>query len=279
MKSYVRVSLMFLLTLAFNLNSSFAETDMESLQEAIKTVRRIKNDIKNAGRVFGVNPEIVAGAILSEHALNVDWQDRWQDRAIRNSWSRTLLTLPSNYKLAQLLQSDSVVNNCSNMSRAFNYWYCVIRTRYALSFLLPTNQNYKNFTNEYFNPNGIGTTFGLGQLSPLRALMVTDIVADRTNIPEIDFLDGPSRTQLYNDLMNPSKVVYYTAATLAQAAAIYRNHGFEVVDDLGVMVTLYNIGNERFHADKRRREGGNPRPNYMGRWAEANIGIIQDSLR
>lgn len=260
-------------------NFGYSDFSAESLQEAVTSVRRIKNDIKNAGRVFGVEPEIIAGAILAEHALNVDWKDRWQNRAVRNEWSRRLITQSTNQRLVNFLTSDNVVNNCSDKGRAYRYWYCVIKSRYALSFLIPTNSNYKRFTNEYFNPNGIGTTFGLGQLSPLRALMVTDVVSSRTNIPMIDFTSSRSRDQLYNDLLNPSRVVYYIAGTMRQAAEIYRAYGFEVSGDMGVLVTLYNIGNEEFHASKRRREGGRPRANSMGEWAEDNIELIRNSIR
>jgi hypothetical protein len=260
-------------------NTAFADTDTESLNEAIVTIGRIKNDLRNAARTFAIPPTFVAGAILAEHALNVDWRDRWQNRVIRNDWSRNLFTRGSNAALVDLLQSERVRNNCNNLERSYNFWYCVIRTRYALSFIIPTNENYKRFTNEYFNPNNIGSTFGLGQLSPLRAMMVSDLVASRTNIPEIDFTDDNSRYQLYNDLMNPSRVVYYVAATIAQAIAIYRSYGFEIGDDLGVAVTLYNIGNESFHAQSRQREGGNPEPNSMGRWAEANINLIEAAIR
>lgn len=260
-------------------STSFSDVNQDSLQQAIETVGSVKNEIKTAGRIFGVNPEFIAGAIIAEHALNVNWVDDWQNRAVRNEWTRRLLTRPSNSRLVEFLRSENIVENCSGIPRAYNFWYCVMRRRYALSAIIPTNGTYRRFTNEYFNPNNIGTTFGLGQLSPLRALMVTDIVANRTNIPEIDFTSESSRSQLYSDLLNPSRVVYYIAATMSQAIEIYGAYGFNVSNDMGVVVTLYNIGNEAFHANNRRREGGEPSPNNMGRWAEANIAIIRNSIR
>ena len=281
----MKTTLIVLAIVLFGANTTFADFNAHSMNQAIQSVKRIKSDIKRAAKTFGLPAEYVAGAIIAEHALNVDWRDQWQNKAIQTEWRRRLLLRSTNALLVELLESEKVRTNCTGEARAYNYWYCVIKQRYNISRSVPSTRQYKKFTNEYFNPNvavgqKLGTTFGLGQLSPLRAMMVSDLVASRTSIPEIDFTDEQSRSQLYSDLLNPKRVVYYIAATMYQAIEIYNAYGFSnVASDMGVVITLYNIGNERRHALDRRSEGGAPQSNVMGRWAVDNIDIIRASLQ
>lgn len=259
--------------------SSWAGFNQNSLNEAVISVSRVKSHIRRAANAFGIPAEFIAGAILSEHAYNVNWQDAYQNARIRSGWQRRLLTGPSNRRVLALIDRSDIEAACSTERSNYNYWYCVMRTETGASWHWPPAWRYKSFVDDYFNPDALGATFGLGQLSPLRAMMVSDRVAARTNIPEINFRNEASRSQMYSDLLNPQRVVYYVAATISLAIQIYGAYGFDISDDLGVAVTLYNIGNEHRNALDRRREGGSPQPNQLGRWAEANIELIENALR
>src|SRR5690606_38019488 len=85
----------------------------------------------------------------------------------------------NNVDLAWVL-SFSEFDRCEQKSSQYDYWICA-QSVWNSKFRGKTLPNGQPMPNEsmrtlFFNPVGTGHTYGLGQLDPLRALMVSDLV-------------------------------------------------------------------------------------------------------
>ena len=67
------------------------------------------------------------------------------------------------------------------------------------------------FDRVFFQPFFAGQTFGLGQLSPVAALMVTDVVHGQAGLPLLDIDDAPAGLQA---VMDPDMSLNYMAAII-----------------------------------------------------------------
>ena len=63
----------------------------------------------------------------------------------------------------------------------------------------------------FFRPAYAGQTFGFGQLSPVAALMVTDVVHAKSGLP---LLSIGNASQVYQQIMNPDTSLSYVAANI-----------------------------------------------------------------
>ncbi len=128
------------------------------------------------------------------------------------------------------------------------------------------------FSAVFFQPLYAGQTFGIGQLNPLTALEMSDIVARVSGLPALD-ADHPQR--VYETIMDPDLTLPYVAATLKKSIEAYRQiAGFDISQNPGITATLYNVGNPEARAAelkaenaKRRQQGLEPRlpqVNYYG---------------
>lgn len=266
-----------------------------SLEATLVLLHSLKDEINSAGRAFGVDPMHIAGAIAGEHALNVDWVDSAQNANIKRRMNGASVDAAADRALFTEI-SLPTYGRCQSIRGDYDFWYCIVNAWYQkkhggiISFFTPQNNSYKEFTYTYFNPNGLGKTFGFGQLSPLRALMVSDMVSNATNIPRISFRVNGNSHQAYSDLFDERKVVYYVAATIRKSIDAYAEIArFDISRNPGVVATLYNIGNERFHANNRLRENlrridqgqsiRGPESNSLGRWVLQHQDLIQNIFR
>ena len=136
------------------------------------------------------------------------------------------------------------------------------------------------FGRVFFQPLYAGQTFGLGQLNPLTALKVNDIVRQHVSgEPRLSVKKAP---EIYNTIMEPDSTLSYMAAVLRKSIDAYRDiAGFDISQNPGVTATLYNLGNVTLRArslaekNRKRKASGKkpvlPRENYYG-W------LINDKL-
>jgi hypothetical protein len=128
------------------------------------------------------------------------------------------------------------------------------------------------FSAVFFQPFYAGQTFGIGQLNPLTALMMTDRVSEVTGSKKIDATDGKT---VYGTIMDPKKTLPYIAATLVSSIEAYKDHaGYDISDNPGITATLYNTGNPVARAqallekNQERKAKGEPliapQENYYG---------------
>ncbi len=142
------------------------------------------------------------------------------------------------------------------------------------------------FQRVFFQPYFAGQTFGLGQLSPLSALTVSDLVAARSGLPLLD-LNHPN--EVYRAVMDPDMSLNYMAAIIAHDIAAYRHiAGFDISRNPGITATLYNLGDAADRARalaaenaKRRARGQRivyPQENYYGWLVNARLDELRKLL-
>ncbi len=118
------------------------------------------------------------------------------------------------------------------------------------------------FGRVFFQPYYAGQTFGLGQINPLTALRVTDLVAKKSGKRK---LKASKANEVYKTIMEPDSTLQYMAAVIRVSIDAYSHiGGFDISNNPGVTATLYNLGNVRKRAARAKARGGMPRENYYG---------------
>ncbi len=257
-----------------------------NLDRVLSVVKELKRPINSAARTFGIDPIHIAGAIAGEHALNVSMVDTAQNlaaRAFTNAqiWAQTNAQ-DSSKNLGVLIQGEKY-QECLQKSRDYDLWLCVVdkwNKQNAINVLFGNKEYFRRFTSHFFNPNSnaqIGLTFGVGQMSPVRALMVDDLVARAGRNP-INFIEVGDVSRIYENILEPNSVVYYVAATISYALAIYGSGGFDISQNPGLTATLYNNGNEQLLLRRTLRQNRLPETNDLGKWVNQNIDAIRSAI-
>ena len=245
--------------------------------------RRLVGRIERAAEDFGIDPIHVIGAIVGEHTYNVDAYDRAQTYFVKAvSYLKGSIDFEYDGEdVGDFIQRPQF-SRCEGIVGSRELWTCR-ETVWEEKFRGKTVDG-KSFPNDrfsavFFQPFYAGQTFGLGQLNPLTALMMSDRVNAVTRMPELSHTDGK---KVYAAIMDPNKTLPYIAATLATAIDDYREiAGFDISANPGLTATLYNTGDSMGRAKelaKRNRRSGKtvyPQENYYG-WL---INDREDELR
>lgn len=233
-------------------------------------------DIKTTAKTFGIDPIHMIGAIVGEHTYNVDVLDRAQSYVIkaasylkediRFAYRGTDVTdfvERAEFERCTALRGSEALWTCRE-----NVWNATFRGKSVDGVSYPNDR----FSAVFFQPFFAGQTFGLGQLNPLTALMMSDAVAKKTRFAKLDADDGK---QVYSAIMDPDTTLAYIAATLQACIAAYSSvAGFDISKNPGLTATLYNTGSPRARAaalaseNKKRAADGEalrlPQVNYYG---------------
>ncbi len=237
---------------------------------------RLRAKITQAASAYGIDPMHIVGALVGEHTYNVDAYDRLQTYYVK-AVSYLSGKLSFSYKgedISTFVQRPAFAE-CAKLSGSYELWSCRERV-WNQSFRGKTVDG-KAFPNDrfgatFFQPYYAGQTFGLGQLNPLTALEMSDMVNKVSGLPKLDVKD-PNR--IYNTIMDPDLTLPYVAAIVKSSIQAYRNiAGFDISGNPGITATLYNIGNPEARAralkreNDRRRAAGEPEKlpeeNYYG---------------
>ena len=148
------------------------------------------------------------------------------------------------------------------------------RSRVGPGFRGKSRRHFPNdrFSAIFFQPFYAGQTFGLGQLNPLTALEMSDLVHRVSGLPTLDSSDPRG---VYKTIMDPDLTLPYVAATLKKSIDAYKSiAGFDISQNPGMTATLYNLGNPEARAralkaenDGRKKQGSTPKlpeENYYG---------------
>ncbi|MGL4405411.1 MAG: DUF1402 family protein, partial [Notoacmeibacter sp.] len=119
----------------------------------------------------------------------------------------------------------------------------------------------------------------IGQLNPLTALQVSDLVAKTSNFAKLDAKDA---RKVYETIMDPDKTLPYIAATIKISIDAYRNvAGFDISGNPGLTATLYNLGDPEGRASALRAKNGGksgkirPEENYYGWFVNEKIADLK----
>ncbi|KQT43200.1 hypothetical protein ASG43_15780 [Aureimonas sp. Leaf454] len=267
------------------------EAKYEKIRDLIASNNELKGKIVKAARAYGIDPIHIVGALVGEHTYNVDALDRMQTYYVK-----ALSYLESNVAFAYKGESvtDFVARpdfeRCRSAKGDEALWSCresvfneSFRGRTVDGRSYPDNR----FGAVFFQPFYAGQTFGLGQINPLTALGVSDLVHAVSGYPDLDARNAP---EVYRSIMDPDRSLAYMAAVIRSSIAAYREiAGVEISGNPGITATLYNVGNPRARAaalaaDNRQRQAGGEEPrlpeeNYYGWLVNDKLPELQSLLR
>lgn len=252
------------------------EAKYQKVIDLLKNDKKLISKIKDSAQKFGVDPVHIAGAIVGEHTYNVDAYDRLQTYYVK-----AIAYLKSDFdfsydgeSLEDFLAREQFTK-CDTQKSSQRYWTCAENVWLA-SFSGKSVDGKKfprdRFGRVFFQPFYAGQTFGIGQLNPLTALQVSDVVAKKTGKKAISHKDAKG---VYEAILDPDQTLLYVAATIRYSIDVYKTvAGFDISKNPGVTATLYNVGDPRARAfalkaenDKRKKAGKDaklPEENYYG---------------
>ena len=252
------------------------EAKYAKVYKLLATDAKLRRKIKQAAAQYGIDPLHIVGAIVGEHTYNVDAYDRLQTYYVK-----ALAYVNQHFSFAHDGEDvDQFIRRpqfsaCDSQRGSYDQWTCreqvwnaSFRGRTVDGRSWPNNR----FSAVFFQPFYAGQTFGLGQLNPLTALQMSDLVARVSGLPKLDHRDPQ---EVYNTIMDPDKSLAYVAATIRMSIDAYKSiAGFDISQNPGVTATLYNLGNPEERARALKRENADrastgqplklPEENYYG---------------
>lgn len=244
--------------------------------ELLKNDAQLRAKIKAAAALYSIDPLHIVGAIVGEHTYNVDAYDRLQTYYVKAvAYLQTNFSFSHNGEAIDDFVQRPQFSKCEAITESYNLWSCReavwerdFRGKKVDGASFPDNR----FSAVFFQPFYAGQTFGIGQLNPLTALQMSDLVARTSGLPKLDHRNAK---EVYRTIMDPDLTLAYVAATLKKSIDAYRTIAdFDISKNPGVTATLYNIGNpdQRARAlkaenQKLRAAGLSPRlpaENYYG---------------
>lgn len=266
-------------------NSAY-DAKFERIIAVLRRDSRLIRDIKRVAGLYGIDPVHMLGAIIGEHTYNYDSLDSAQSyyvKALSYAGIRMEFSLGGEH-VEDFVQRPQF-NRCNNGRKDTNtLWNCYQRVWNA-SFrgnrVDGTRYPEKTFNEAFFQPLFAGQSFGLGQLSPLTVLMMSDKVARTSGFSK---LSARNEQEIYRSAMDPGKSLHYMAAVLKDAIDAYRSVAqVDISKNPGVTATLYNLGDPWARAAefRRRRAAGSqtwPSENYYGWLVNDRIETIKSLL-
>lgn len=252
------------------------EAKYRKVYALLKNDRKLRGKIVQAAAAYGIDPMHVVGAIVGEHTYNVDAYDRLQTYYVKAvAYLKSRISFAHDGEDVDDFVQRPQFAECNGIADSYDLWTCRERVwNRAFRGKTVDGSSFPNdrFSATFFQPFYAGQTFGLGQLNPLTALQMSDLVHRVSGLPRLDAGDP---NQVYETIMDPDLTLPYVAATLRKSIDAYRSiAGFDISGNPGVTATLYNLGNpeERAHAlraeNDRRRASGEPErlpeENYYG---------------
>lgn len=195
---------------------------------------------------YGVSPEAVAACIIGEHVFNVTIVDKFQGYFINvyAKWIDKHNAIQHVY-LDLLKEPDIKVVLDSNNLTDYEKWDTVFNI-YNQKYRGTKEYPNSNFLFTFFNPYGAGLTYGLGQLSPVRVLLTNDIAVKLGGLKKIAPTDTES---LYFATLDVDTNINYVSATVVASIVNYKKYAnFDISNNIGIIATLYNLGNEKLRA-------------------------------
>ncbi|OLP54087.1 hypothetical protein BJF92_10005 [Rhizobium rhizosphaerae] len=249
-----------------------------------KVLALLQNDpkliakIKSTAAAYNIAPIHMIGAIVGEHTYNVDAYDRLQAYYVKAaSYAGDSFRFAYNGESVDHFVDRPEFSACAAKKGSYDLWSCrddvwnaKFRGKTVDGTAFPDNR----FSAVFFQPFYAGQTFGLGQINPLTALMLTDDVARTSGYPR---LDESKAAAVYEAIMDPDQSLAYMAAIIRRSIQAYRSiAGMDISDNPGLTATLYNLGDPETRAAAlaaRNRAGADrwPEENYYG-W------LINDKL-
>jgi hypothetical protein len=245
--------------------------------------------IKDAAKTYQIDPIHIVGSLVGEHTYNVTIVDNIKMYYVKAlAYSQADFAFSYKGTSLQSFVKRPEFAHCNPDLGSAELWECrdeVWDVSFRGKMVDGVQFDNMTFQRAFFQPFYAGQTFGLGQISPLTALEVTDLVHATSGLATLS-PDNPQA--IYRDIMDPNRATVYIAAIVADAIEAYRDQGFDISNNPGLTATLYNVGQPRRRALALRqaadRAGGKklPEENYYGWLVNENLqelrAILQPSV-
>lgn len=232
--------------------------------------------IRAVAEQYDIAPVHIVGAIIGEHTYNVDAYDRLQTYYVK-----AVSYLNSRFEFSYEGESvDAFIHRpefaeCDDAAGSYEVWGCreevwenAFRGKTVDGKAYPDDR----FGAVFFQPFYAGQTFGIGQINPLTALQMSDLVNETSGFARLDHRRPQA---VYRTIMDPDVSLAYVAATLRKSMEAYEEIAdFDISQNPGITATLYNLGDPLARAQKlavenrdRRKNGlpvRLPQENYYG---------------
>ncbi|MCP4319916.1 MAG: DUF1402 family protein [Hyphomicrobiales bacterium] len=237
---------------------------------------KLRNKIAKVANIYGIDPLHIVGALVGEHTYNVDAYDRLQSYYVKAlSYATGGISFTYGGQDIDAFVQLSEFDKCKELTASFALWSCreaVWEKKFRNKQVAGEKYPNDRFSAVFFQPFYAGQTFGLGQLNPLTALKLTDMVNEVSGYKKLSHQNGED---VYEAIMNPDITLAYVAAALRHSIDTYENiAGFDISENPGITATLYNVGNPDLRArtlaskNMRRKAQGlkpkYPEENYYG---------------
>ncbi|WP_113457747.1 DUF1402 family protein [Rhizobium cremeum] len=244
----------------------------EKVRDLLASDKRLMSKIRSTASAYGIDPIHMIGAIVGEHTYNVDAYDNLQSYYVKAaSYAGNSFRFSYKGENVEDFVDRPEFAECAGKSDSYTLWTCredvwnsVFRGHSVGGKSYPDNR----FSAVFFQPFYAGQTFGLGQINPLTALMMSDLVAEKSGYDRLDETDAAG---VYKAIMDPDISLAFMAAVIRKSIDDYRSiAGMDISKNPGITATLFNIGSSRQRAQAlaRRNAGAGspvwPEENYYG---------------
>lgn len=246
-------------------DGSFQEK-YEKIRDLIASDKKLQAKIKAAAARYNIAPIHIVGALVGEHTYNVDALDRLQTYYVKaiSYFNSNVQFAYGKENVSQFVLRPQFVK-CLKTVDSYDLWTCretVWRKKFMGKTVDGVQWPNDRFSRVFFQPFYAGQTFGLGQLNPLTALRVTDVVSKISGRKRIS---AAKANEVYKTIMDPDSTLDYMAAVIRVSIDAYRDiGGYDISDNPGITATLYNLGDVRNRARKAKTKVGLPTENYYG---------------
>lgn len=243
----------------------------EKVRDLLASDKRLMSKIRSTASAYGIEPIHMIGAIVGEHTYNVDAYDNLQSYYVKAaSYAGNSFRFAYKGENVEDFVARPEFAECEGKDDSYALWTCredvwnaTFKGRSVGGKSYPDNR----FSAVFFQPFYAGQTFGLGQINPLTALMMSDLVAQKSGYAKLDETDAAG---VYKAIMDPDISLAFMAAVIRKSIDDYRSiAGMDISNNPGVIATLFNVGNSRQRAQAlaRKNAGGStvwPEENYYG---------------
>ncbi|BCH02526.1 hypothetical protein MesoLj131b_45250 [Mesorhizobium sp. 131-2-5] len=231
---------------------AFKTTYAEKYEKIVALLKREKKlvaHIKQVAAGYDIDPIHIVGALVGEHTYNVTAVGSVQTYYVK-ALSYSGLDFAFRYKgvPVQTFVQRPEFAACAEAKDSASLWSCrdkVWVDHFRGKTVDGVTYDAMTFQQAFFQPFFAGQTFGLGQISPLTALEVTDLV---NKVSGYDRLTPDHPQAIYRDVMDPDRSIVYIAAIVRDAIDAYKEQGFDISGNPGITATLYNVGQPRQRA-------------------------------
>ncbi len=252
------------------------EKKYQKIYNLLRTDSSLRSKIRAAAAAYGIDPIHIVGALVGEHTYNVDVYDRLQTYYVK-AMAYVNDGVSFGYKgesIGQFVKRPQFAP-CQKYRDSYSLWTCrenVWNSAFRGKTVGGKSWPYNRFSAVFFQPFYAGQTFGLGQINPLTALEMSDMVHRVSGLPKLDAENGAA---VYKTIMDPDLTLPYITATIKQSIISYRQiAGFDISRNPGITATLYNTGGAEARAralaalNEKRKAAGEaplmPQENYYG---------------